>query len=191
MDIFIANPYPFPITVTLSSDKGSFVPSTIVVPPGGGNFSVEFYPDPGVTAGSTALLRLSSTIYPSDEDQLECFFQSEFTLPTPLCDNDSWKRVSGNDGEPADAKENKVEHFDVAPNPAQSEFSVDFYLRNLPSGARMAVEVYSVNGSRVYRKEVKNAAELNIRSQSWSPGVYLILLRVNEGTRHYRKLIVQ
>lgn len=189
IDIYFGNPHGQPISVSLSSDLGVFVPNTVTVPPGGGNFTFEFFPYSGVTAGSMGTLSAVSEFQVDPEQKIRCTYEGEIILPSPeLCDNDTWKR---GDARGVD-NESKNGVFTLAPNPAQESANVMYELPTWKEGNIGSIEVHDLRGALMATYSIdKGEGVQMLNTSNWQSSVYIIVFRVNGEVVDYQRLIIQ
>jgi len=79
------------------------------------------------------------------------------------------------------------------PNPAREQLILDYQLAPaVLQGHRCALEAYNVQGQLIKSEAlVKDAAELSWPVAHWPAGLYLVILKVDDGARHYQKVMVQ
>ncbi|WP_417602127.1 PKD domain-containing protein [Owenweeksia hongkongensis] len=188
VDFYIDNPYGQPITVNLNSPNGIFVPSSILVPPGGTSVTVEFIPNPGYTGPMDTWM--ASTNIPHGQDEfLPCYMEGEYELPQPLCNDTSWyKQAAARTADDTDAEHS----FSLAPNPAISKVGVIYDLPMWVAGSKGTIEVYNLQGVLMGKYEVTQASGTQmVQTEKWSPSVYIVLIRVNDRVVDYRRLAIQ
>lgn len=189
IDIYFANPHGQPISISLSSDLGVFVPNTVTVPPGGGNYTFEFFPYSGVGPGSVGSLKAVSEFYEGKERKVRCTYEDEIKLPTPdLCDNNSWKR--GETRATDNVSENGV--FTLAPNPAQTSTQVLYEVPMWQDDNLGYIEVHDLRGALMAKYAIsKGEGSQTLNTSNWQSSVYIIVFRVNGEVVDYQRLIIQ
>ncbi len=188
IDIFFGNPSGQPITISLSSTLGTFVPNTVTVPPGGGSFTFEFYPFSGITSSSVGTFRAVSSFYLDPERKERCTFEDALPLPSPLCDANNWKRAVA--GSPEETEQPDL--FQLAPNPANTEVSIIYELPQWTASSTGSLEIHDLRGARIAEFNLTNGKGTHVlNTTAYKPSVYLIILRVDGQVMDYRRLVIQ
>ncbi len=204
VDGFVVNPNNVPITVSFTSPFGSFVPSTITIPPGGLNFSIRFYPNPGVMANSVVTFKVKSTVSVDPGVSIRCAGESGFQLPADICDASNW-RIGNNaqtnvasfskDGTGLDAptEEDKLmDLFELAPNPTSSVANITYTLNDWHIEQEAKIVLYSFNGQLIYSEALtEEAGSLTLSTSHLPNGVYMVSLLQEGAVVELRKLVVQ
>ncbi len=84
-------------------------------------------------------------------------------------------------------KDQKIEHFNIYPNPTTINFTID--LSSLTEKIN-TIQIYSVTGNLVFIKNIENENQLNIET-AFPKGFYLIQLINNNGIIATEKLVIQ
>ena len=191
IQMYFGNPSGQPITISLSSDLGVFVPNTITIPPGGGSYTFQFFPYSGVAAGAMGNFKAVSEYYEDPENKVRCIYEGELQLPNPMCDATMWKRAIAGTGD-EEGGETVAGLFQLAPNPATSQVSVIYELPQWTETSTGSLEVHDLRGARVAEYPITRGegTEL-VQITNWTASVYIIILRVDGEVKDYRRLVIQ
>lgn len=78
----------------------------------------------------------------------------------------------------------------LRPNPAST--FVELLIRDIPElRNNLRIEVFNVDGKRVYESVGAALGNLRIGTQDWKQGVYLVLLRDQRGILERHKLVIK
>ena len=78
----------------------------------------------------------------------------------------------------------------IRPNPAST--FVELLIRDMPElRNNLRIEVFNVDGKRVYESVGAALGNLRIGTQDWKQGVYLVLLRDQRGILERHKLVIK
>jgi hypothetical protein len=92
----------------------------------------------------------------------------------------------------AEPSENKAAEslLTLRPNPAST--FVEILIRDMPEDRNdLRIEVFNVDGKRVYESVGAASGNLRIGTQDWKQGVYLVLLRDQQRILEWHKLVIK
>ena len=185
--LYIDNPYPFPISVTLSSPDGNWTPSTLVVPPGGSGFVVNFQPDPGFNGGSTMLYAYAQIV--TEEGIFPCFWEREIEFPD-LCQHFKYRQPEDAAGEGVTGADADRISLRLAPNPAVQSTKVHYQYGNGQFESRQ-IEVFDLTGRKVRSFNVADASgSLQLDMSDYAGGVYIVVMKEDGALLQHQKLTI-
>lgn len=172
----IYNPIGYPITVTLSSLHGSFIPSVIAIPPGGGfNFAnnpVMFIPFSPLQG--PVLLEYVVNINGGDESKIFCLGAMNVNM----------EALSGFTG-------GGIVQMKVIPNPVASQTQVHYVVEDVPEYNGGILKLYSLNGSLIQSKKVtETKGQTRFDMTNLASGTYVIVF-FSHGQRIGQQIIIK
>ncbi len=151
------------VTLNISSagNNGVYIPSTIMIPPGGSydfmNNPILFYPAPGYTGGYDSML-LVNPYWP------ECKFELEVPFPD----------MEGKHAAPVAPSVKAT--MSLAPNPVKAQTTVRYDTGDPAKKARMML-VHDAMGNVKYRKELDaSKGQIELQVATWLQGVYIVTI---------------
>ena len=187
VDLFVHNPYPFPVTITLSSPDGNWSPSTLVVPPGGSNFVVTFLPDPGFNGGSTMLQVYAQIV--TEEGIFPCYWEREIGFPD-LCKHFKYSQPGESAGEGVTGADAERISLRLAPNPAVQSTKVHYQYGSGKFESRQ-IEVFDLTGRKVRSFNVADATGvLQLDMSDYAGGVYIVVMKEDGAVLQHQKLTI-
>ena len=173
LKIGLSNPSATPITVTFSSTtNGIFVPSSVVVPPGGSSFLVDYIP---------------TETEPSDV----LFYFEGINEHGEKCRDDLWYTLPTCSLTPIAPNLKKGATLLLVPNPAQGETTITFeYPQEKGTNQLFTLELYDLMGHRLNAMETKTPqGDWKLNVQDYPAGLYVVVLKENGVIRSQKKLV--
>ena len=182
IDMFIDNPYSYPITVNVDGGIGTgvFQPGSVTVPPGGGNFSLNFVP----INFNGGLLSITLTTTTEKGELCRTVRQFEF----PQCGQVK-SRNGENDEFDANGMAKMMNSLVVSPNPTTSATGLNYTFENETAQSR-TIEIYSLMGVLLKKYTPENQKGVwNVDMSKYASGQYIAVMR-EDGTAIAQKAIM-
>lgn len=192
--ISINNPSGAPQQVTLSSDIGSFIPSTFTAAMGTNTYSLMFVPNPGLPLNAQGSVFIEAFLFDDEGNPIPCLSQNDLEFnPTQLCGSNP--RVAQNSSEIQDELMEDVSSavfdFSIFPNPAKRQIHLNVDLSHFSKNSTNEFMIYDFTGKQVFSEILENAIISQEISISTLPaGVYMVVIRNNGLVKKVKKLIV-
>lgn len=181
VDIFIHNPYTYPIVVNLSANGGVFQPGAVTIPPGGATVTVTLIPA-GFTGGSLEITLTSE----NDKGEM-CKTTQKWDFPTCRI-----IEAKSGEGDNADATNvlaaNKLM---VAPNPTRDATALTYTFANEKAQVRV-IEIYSLMGV-LLEKHTPEAQQgiWKVSLGRYAAGQYIVVMREDGIMLDQKAIIVE
>jgi hypothetical protein len=192
--IGITNPTGNPQQVTLSSDIGSFIPSTVTAAPGSNSYTLVFIPNAGLAQNTLGTIYLEAFMFDDEGNRIPCLTQNDLEFnPSQLCG--SSPRIAQNssemDDELVEDLSNAIFDFSIFPNPAKRQIQVNADLSHFPENSTNEFMIYDFTGKLMLSEILEDdiiSKEVNI--STLPAGVYMVVIRNNGIVKKVKKLIV-
>ena len=159
---YIENPYNYPITVTLSSDYGVFVPASVTIPANSYWFfasnPVDFIPNQPL-AGSIPVAYTVEGVIPGHPNEIVCEGYTHV----------DFMGLSGFSG-------GGMVQMTVMPNPAESATRVQYIIENQPEFDGGIIKLYSLSGQLIGSQKVNETqGQARFDLSSLPAGTYVVV----------------
>ncbi|WP_276132478.1 PKD domain-containing protein [Polluticoccus soli] len=191
----VHNPFPGTKPVTITSNVGTFSPSTYNVPSGMWNWlspTPVFTPNPGFSGGMAWII-LSSYYINSDGDTVHC--ADSFHVNLPGCGGIiiGGKHSYAGDGDQS-LKDQSPDMFGqllLMPNPSKGVTTLKYHYTGDDANHERNIDVYDVMGRLIERVYVKGDTGVHIlRLDNQPPGVYTVMMKEDGKTIQHQKLVI-
>ena len=186
IDMYIDNPYGYPIQVnvsTVNNGMGIFTPSVVTVPPGGSGFHLDFIPT-GYLGGTSLAIVLTTTL----EGGEICRTADKITLP--LCDIiTSMVNPNGDNTDNGNVMA-RLNSLVVAPNPSSDVTGLTYVFANEKAVSR-SIEIYSLMGVllETHTPEAQQG-KWTVNLGRYAAGQYIVVMR-EDGVSVAQKAIIK
>ena len=172
----------FPYQATLSDDAGNvlIIPSSFTIYPGVNQINLTVIPQGSFTAGGFTNWTLHG-FASLEAGNLDCLFNIA-RVEVPKCgSNTVSKLMEGNNMD----RNNTIVLY---PNPAKDEVNIRYSL-NL---ADASIEIFDLSGRTIYKNLVTSSTgDLQLNTSTYQAGVYIVVVKQNNGILLQQKLIIE
>ena len=184
LSIFSASSTPFQVTISDNFNNVAILPSSFTLNPGGNNLQFTVIPQNNFSGGITVFTIQGSVLV--DGVYVECIFEFQVDLPSCSADDNANRSRIVQTGD--SNSQNKEEVISLYPNPANDMITIQYDLAT----SNAVLEIFEISGRSISKNNLtSNKDKISLDISKFQPGVYIVVVRQNNGRTWQQKIIIE
>ena len=175
---------PFQVTISDNFNNVAILPSSFTLNPGGNYLQFTVIPQNNFSGGITVFTIQGSVLV--DGVYVECIFEFQVDLPSCSADDNANRSRIVQTGD--SNSQNKEEVISLYPNPANDMITIQYDLAT----SNAVLEIFEISGRSISKNNLtSNKDKISLDISKFQPGVYIVVVRQNNGRTWQQKIIIE